>query len=267
MVILNYALTLEHLENAFYRDSLKTYDQAAFEAAGFPYWVRNRFEEIGAHEQAHVDFLTTALGANATKECTYAFGVTDPKTFAATSQLLEGIGTSAYLGAAAAITNPDYLTAAGSILTVEARHTAWVASAVRKGDAFGKPFDTPLDFNQTYSLAAPLIKSCPSTNPALPVAAFPVAMASNAAPQPGETIEITGDAIKDGQYLAVLSGLQTYFAPINGGKATIPKETGYGRSYGVVTSSNKAVTDDNTVAGPLVFDIPLPSQDAAALYY
>ena len=36
VVILNYALTLEHLENAFYRDSLATYDAGAFRAAGYP---------------------------------------------------------------------------------------------------------------------------------------------------------------------------------------------------------------------------------------
>lgn len=121
-VILNYALTLEHLENAFYRDSLATYDAAAFRAAGYPDWVRQRFIEIGGHEKAHVDFLTKALGDQATKECTYNFGVTDVKSFVATSVLLEGIGESAYLGAAQNITNPSTLTAAGSILTVESRH-------------------------------------------------------------------------------------------------------------------------------------------------
>ena len=88
-----------------------------------PEWVRQRFVEIGGHEKAHVDFLTKALGDQATKECTYNFGVTDVNTFIATAALLEGIGESAYLGAAQNITNPGTLTAAGSILTVESRHS------------------------------------------------------------------------------------------------------------------------------------------------
>ncbi|KAK0526070.1 hypothetical protein OC834_000731 [Tilletia horrida] len=261
-IILNYALTLEHLENAFYRDSLAQYDNTAFANAGFPAWVRSRFAEIGAHEKAHVDFLTSALGANATKECTYAFGVTDPKSFAATAQLLEGVGVSAYLGAAAAITNPEYLTAAGSILTTEARHAAWVASAVNKGDGFGSAFDTPLNFNQTYSLAAPLIKSCPESNPALPVVAFPSLTTDPAVPTPGQEITLKADGLADGQFVGFLSGPMTYFAEVKNSKVTVPQQVSYGRAYAVLVKSNNTVSDDTTVAGPAVFDIPLSSEAA-----
>ncbi|KAK0554777.1 hypothetical protein OC846_000538 [Tilletia horrida] len=261
-IILNYALTLEHLENAFYRDSLAKYDNTAFANAGFPAWVRSRFAEIGAHEKAHVDFLASALGANATKECTYNFGVTDPKSFAATSQLLEGIGVSAYLGAAAAITNPAYLTAAGSILTTEARHAAWVASAVNKGDGFGGAFDTPLTFNQTYSLAAPLITGCPESNPKLPVVAFPALTTTPAVPAPGQEISLNATGLADGQYVAFLSGPMTYFVEVQNSKVTVPSDVTYGRSYAVLVKSNGTVSDDTTVAGPAVFDIPLSSESA-----
>lgn len=266
IVILNYALTLEHLENAFYRDTLATYDAEAFRAAGYPDWVRQRFVEIGGHEKAHVDFLTTALGDQATAECTYNFGVTDPKSFVATSVLLEGIGESAYLGAAQNITNPAYLTAAGSILTVESRHAGWVASSVQQGDGFPAPFSTPLNFNETYSLAAPLIVSCPSTNPALPVKAFPAATISGDVCG-GKTVSISGEGVQSGQYAAFLSGLNVYYAQIgDNGSVQVPQEVGYGRVYVIVSNTNNSIADDNVVAGPAVVDIPLSAGQAEQIY-
>ncbi len=86
--ILNYALTLEHLEAAFYRTALDTYDAAAFEAAGLPWWVRYRLTEIANHERNHVELLSgalTAAGANATAACTYEFGLTGPASVLATA--------------------------------------------------------------------------------------------------------------------------------------------------------------------------------------
>ncbi|GAC95369.1 hypothetical protein PHSY_002944 [Pseudozyma hubeiensis SY62] len=262
VVILNYALTLEHLENAFYRDTLATYDAGAFRAAGYPDWVRQRFVEIGGHEKAHVDFLTKALGDQATAECKYNFGVTDVNTFIATAALLEGIGESAYLGAAQNITNPSTLTAAGSILTVESRHQGWVSSSVLQGDGFPRDTSTPLNFNQTYSLAAPLITSCPSTNPALPVKAFPAATVTGDVCG-GKTVTVAGQGVQSGQYAAFLAGLSVYYAPIgDNGSVTIPQDVGYGRIYMVVSKVNNSIADDNVVAGPAVIDIPLSSTQA-----
>lgn len=65
-----------------------------------------------------------------------------------------------------------YLTAAGSILTVEARHSLYLRAALGESP-FPTPFDTPLSLNEVYTLASPFIVSCPTSNVKLPVKAFP----------------------------------------------------------------------------------------------
>jgi hypothetical protein len=117
--VLNYALTLEHLENAFYAQFLKQFSASDFTNAGFPDFVRGRLNQIGQHEAEHVKFLQTALGSGATKACQYTFPVKTVNDFVAVSQVLEGVGVTAYLGAAQFLHTPAYLTAAGSILTTE----------------------------------------------------------------------------------------------------------------------------------------------------
>lgn len=62
--------TLEHLENAFYKEYLDQYTTEEFVAAGFPSWTRGRISQISAHEQQHVELLSGALGEAATKPCT-----------------------------------------------------------------------------------------------------------------------------------------------------------------------------------------------------
>ncbi|KAK1916349.1 hypothetical protein P3342_004168 [Pyrenophora teres f. teres] len=174
-IILNYALTLEHLEDTFYREGLKKFSAKDFVAAKFTEETYSRIQTISKDESTHVEFLTGALkaaGIQATAECTYDFGYKDVAGFMATASVLEGVGASAYTGAAAQIMGKVYLTAAASILSVEARHSSYIRNAIKQAP-FPSPFEVPLGLNSVYTLAAPFIKSCPSTNPALPVKAFP----------------------------------------------------------------------------------------------
>ncbi|KAF3035779.1 hypothetical protein E8E12_001973 [Didymella heteroderae] len=262
--ILNYALTLEHLENTFYRQGLANFTEADFKAAGFDSEVYNRIKTIGSDESEHVKFLSgalTAAGAKPVQECTYAFGVTSVQSFLATASVLEGVGVSAYLGAAADIMSKTYLTAAGSILTVEARHSAYIRN-VNKQSPFPQPFDAPLSYNEVYTLAAGFIKSCPSSNPALPVKAFPSLSASSKDMpiKTGSTVLLgtTGYKIEGTVYAAFIAVTGPTFVeakPVNGGYEVVVPKGFAGQSYVVLTSCNTAATDDTIVAGPAIVEI------------
>ena len=122
VAILNYALTLEYLEAAFYKQAV------ANAAYGDSADLKRFAETVADHEAAHVRFLKGALKSAAVKSPTFDFGaaVTDKATFAATAQVLEDTGVSAYLGQVGNVLQLPVLKAAGTIATVEARHAAWI---------------------------------------------------------------------------------------------------------------------------------------------
>ena len=120
--ILNFALTLEHLEAEFYKQVVDSGVLTSY-SLGVITTLRD-------HEIAHVDFLTQALtdaGANPVEKLdSYNFdALGDLSTEAGVltaSEALEETGVGAYTGAAQYLDNKDYLDAAGSIEQVEARH-------------------------------------------------------------------------------------------------------------------------------------------------
>ncbi|MBA3432748.1 MAG: ferritin-like domain-containing protein [Actinobacteria bacterium] len=134
--ILNFALTLEYLEAEFY-----TRASASGALSGE---ARELSRVVGGHERAHVAFLKGALGAKAVKKPTFDFkGTTeDQKLFLATARVLEDTGVAAYNGQGPNLTKAT-LPAAASIVSVEARHAAWVRDILRQNPA-PKAFDDAL---------------------------------------------------------------------------------------------------------------------------
>jgi hypothetical protein len=91
--ILNYALTLEHLEDTFYRQGLANFSASDFSKAGFSSLFYDNIQTVASDERTHVQFLTSALtaaGAKPVAECKYNFGVTDVKGFVMLASVLEG---------------------------------------------------------------------------------------------------------------------------------------------------------------------------------
>ena len=120
VAILNYALTLEYLQAAFYTETERV-GKVAGQAA-------RAVRVVGAVERAHVAAFRDLLGAKAIKRPTFDFrGVTeDQQAFLKTAVAFEDLAVAAYKGQAHLIKSDAVLAAAVAIHSVEARHAAWM---------------------------------------------------------------------------------------------------------------------------------------------
>lgn len=160
--------------------------------------------------------------------------------------------------------NDTYLTAAGSILTVEARHSAYLRATLGEAPS-AQAFDDPLDLNEVYTVASPFIVSCPPSNQQLPVKAFPsLTMDSTASAMTGSMVQLmTGSSFKIANTTDIFAAFITVTGPVwtpvtfNGdGKFTVTISKGIaGQSYVVLTKGNSQATDDNIVAGPAIIEV------------
>lgn len=128
--ILNYAYALEQLEAAFYVKVI------ASPFTGITADETARLTEIRDHEVAHREFFKNALGASAIGALEVNFSTinfTSRDSVLATAKAFEDLGVSAYNGAGALITSADYLVLAGKIVSVEARHAAYIRDLISNG--------------------------------------------------------------------------------------------------------------------------------------
>jgi hypothetical protein len=139
--ILNYALTLEYLEAAFYNEATKNKVASGAQESAF-------LKRVTADENAHVAFLKKALGSKAVAAPKVDFGsATSKAKWIPTSFVLENTGVHAYSGQVLNISSPANVAAAASILTVEARHASVAGLLMKPTPKDISPegaFDTPL---------------------------------------------------------------------------------------------------------------------------
>ncbi|AHJ99057.1 ferritin-like domain-containing protein [Hymenobacter swuensis] len=143
--VLNYAYALEQLEAAFYT-TLRTGTYYTGLAAGSA--EKSALDDLYYHEVIHRELFKTALGSGAIKGLEVDFSNIDfnARTSASGSSKLgvldaakafEDLGVAAYNGAGKYITSADYLTLAGKIVSVEARHAALIRDLISNGTFVG----------------------------------------------------------------------------------------------------------------------------------
>jgi hypothetical protein len=132
--VLNYAYALEQLEAAFYAQVLVTPYTGMSEAE------KSLLTDIRDHEGAHREFFKQAITAAAATQIipglTPNFSTIDfsnRDVVLATARTFEDLGVAAYNGAGKLITTPAYLTIAGKIVSVEARHAALIRDLISNG--------------------------------------------------------------------------------------------------------------------------------------
>lgn len=160
--ILNYAYALEQLEAAFYMKVI------ANPYSGITDMEKSLLTDVRDHEIAHREFFKAALGTNAIQDLEVDFSAVDFTSRAsvlATAKTFEDLGVAAYNGAGQYIASADYLLLAGKIVSVEARHAAYIRDLLSNGsfadssvvDSNG--LDKSMKPREVITAASPFIKT------------------------------------------------------------------------------------------------------------
>lgn len=149
--VLNYAYALEQLEAAFYS---RVVTEGFYVSAAANATEKALLTDIRDHEVAHMEFFKAALGTNAIRSLANdldfsSIDFSSRTSVLETARTFEDLGVSAYNGAAKLIQLPKYLVLAGKIVSVEARHAAYIRDLLSNG-TFASSFgagDNQIDAN------------------------------------------------------------------------------------------------------------------------
>jgi len=150
--ILNYALTLEYIETAFYADVAKS---GLFKGADLA-----TIKQFGSQEADHVVALTDAVKAAGGKPAPKPkteFPLNNAKQVLKLASTVENLGAAAYLGQAARIKSPEVLAAALSIHSVEGRHAAALNTLLGLTPVPDGPFAKPAEAGMVLNAVQPFI--------------------------------------------------------------------------------------------------------------
>ncbi|MEP7110726.1 MAG: ferritin-like domain-containing protein [Ferruginibacter sp.] len=158
--ILNYAYALEQIEAAFYT---KVFESPY---SGITSSESALLGDIRDHEVAHREFFKAALAAGAIQALELDFSsinFSSRDSVLTTAKAFEDLGVSAYNGAGKLIASPDYLLLAGKIVSVEARHAAYIRDLITPG-TFANDLDiNGLDMSRTppevFAIAGKYVKT------------------------------------------------------------------------------------------------------------
>lgn len=151
--VLNYAYALEQLEAAFYIQ-VATNPPSSFTTA-----QKNYFQDVQFHEIAHREFFKKVLGTSAIGSLDVDFSsinFSDGASVLAAAKTFEDLGVAAYNGAGVRLKTDAYLVVAGQIVSVEARHAAWVRDQISNGSFADLSSLTSLGANVSGGLDAAL---------------------------------------------------------------------------------------------------------------
>ncbi|MCC9166645.1 ferritin-like domain-containing protein [Pontibacter sp. XAAS-A31] len=163
--VLNYAYALEQLEAAYYTEvvarSLSMFNQTE----------QQIMQDLKGHEMIHRDFLQAALGSSAIPALQVDFSsvnFNDKNSVLMTAKTFEDLGVAAYNGAGRLLEDAGFLTLAGKIVSVEARHAAVISDLISNGtfadSANGMGFDPAMMPADVLAAASSFITTNISAN-------------------------------------------------------------------------------------------------------
>jgi rubrerythrin len=151
--VLAFALSLEQVESAFYKAGLAN--------AGLTGDAQKLAKSFGAQEDDHVKALSDLLDELGTKPPAAPgtdFGLTDQASFVKLAVALEDAGVGAYNGAIPKLKSADVISALGSIVQTEGRHSS-ALRMVAGMDPAPEAFDRPLTPDQVAAVVQPYLRA------------------------------------------------------------------------------------------------------------